>query len=54
MNIVINTPGGSVNFDVPVMKINSYSLGQIFERDLYFLLPFYIFNLEKNFYTKRH
>ena len=49
MNIVINTPGGSVNFDVPVMKINSYSLTQIFERDLYFLLPFYIFNLEKNF-----
>ena len=49
MNIIINTPGGSVNFDVPVMKINSYSLAQIFERNLYFLLPFYIFNLEKNF-----
>ena len=49
MNIVINTPGGSVNFDVPVMKIKSYSLAQIFEKDLYFLLPFYIFNLEKNF-----
>ena len=49
MNIVINTPGGSVNFNVPVMKVNSYSLAQIFERDLYFLLPFYIFNLEKNF-----
>ena len=49
MNIVINTPGGSVNFDVPVMKINSYSIAQIFEKDLYFLLPFYIFNLEKNF-----
>ena len=49
MNIVINTPGGSVNFDVPIMKVNSYSLAQIFDRDLYFLLPFYIFNLEKNF-----
>ena len=49
MNIVINTPGGSVNFDVPIMKVNSYSLAQIFNRDLYFLLPFYIFNLEKNF-----
>ncbi|MBR0185448.1 MAG: hypothetical protein IJQ24_05410 [Synergistaceae bacterium] len=49
MNIVINTPGGSVNFDVPIMKVNSYSLTQIFDRDLYFLLPFYIFNLEKNF-----
>lgn len=49
MNIVINTPGGSVNFDVPIMKVNHYSLAQIFDRDLYFLLPFYIFNLEKNF-----
>ena len=49
MTIVINTPGGSVNFDVPIMKVNSYSLEQIFEKNLYFLLPFYIFNLEKNF-----
>lgn len=49
MNIVINTPGGSVKFDVPIMKVNHYSLAQIFEKDLYFLLPFYIFNLEKNF-----
>ena len=49
MNIVINTPGGSVSFDVPVMKVQSYSLEQIFEKNLLFLLPFYIFNLEKNF-----
>ena len=49
MTIFINTPGGSVNFDVPIMKVNSYSLEQIFEKNLYFLLPFYIFNLEKNF-----
>ena len=49
MNIVINTPGGSVSFDVPVMKVQSYSLEQIFNKNLLFLLPFYIFNLEKNF-----
>ncbi len=49
MNIVINTPGGSVSFNVPVMKVQSYSLEQIFEKNLLFLLPFYIFNLEKNF-----
>ena len=49
MNIVINTPGGAVNFDVHIMKVNSYSLAQIFDRNLYFLLPFYIFNLEKDF-----
>ena len=49
MNIVINTPGGSVSFDVPVIKVQSYSLQQIFDKNLLFLLPFYIFNLEKNF-----
>ena len=49
MTIAINTPGGLVNFDVPIIKVNSYSLEQIFEKNLYFLLPFYIFNLEKNF-----
>ena len=49
MNIVINTPGGSVSFNVPVMKVQSYSLEQIFDKNLLFLLPFYIFNLEKNF-----
>ena len=49
MNIVINTPGGSVSFDVPVVKVQSYSLEQIFDKKLLFLLPFYIFNLEKNF-----
>ena len=49
MNIVINTPGGSVSFDVPVIKVQSYSLQQIFDKNLFFLLPFYIFNLEKDF-----
>ena len=49
MNIVINTPGGSVSFNIPVMKVQSYSLEQIFDKNLLFLLPFYIFNLEKDF-----
>ena len=30
MNIVIHTPGGSVSFNVPVLKVQSYSLEQIF------------------------
>ena len=54
MNIVINTPGGSVSFDVPVMKVQSYSLQQIFDKNLLFLLPFYIFNLEKIFLSIEH
>ena len=49
MNITIHTPGGSVSFEVPVLKVQSYSLQQIFDKNLLFLLPFYIFNLEKNF-----
>ena len=34
---------------IPIMKVQSYSLQQIFDKNLLFLLPFYIFNLEKNF-----
>ncbi len=49
MKIVINTPGGAVDFDVPVIKMNSYTLDDIFGKGLYFLLPFYIFNFEKKF-----
>ena len=49
MSIVINTPGGSVSFNVPVLKVKSYSLEQLFDKNLLFLLPFYIFNLEKDF-----
>ncbi|MCD8214273.1 MAG: hypothetical protein LUC97_01285, partial [Clostridiales bacterium] len=44
MQIVINTPGGSVAFDVLVMKVRKYNLEDIFEKNLLFLIPFYIFN----------
>ena len=47
--IEIITPGGKVEFKVPVMKIKTYSLKEIFRKELYFLLPFYIFNKEKDF-----
>ena len=49
MIIEIVTPGGNVSFTVPVMKVKTYSLSEIFEKELYFLLPFYIFNMEKDF-----
>ena len=49
MLIEIITPGGNVKFEVPVMKVKNYSLSEIFKKGLYFLLPFYIFNLEKDF-----
>lgn len=49
MRYVIITPGGTVRYDVPVMKVQKYSLDDIFEKDLLMLIPFYIFSHEKGF-----
>ena len=49
MKYVIVTPGGTVAYDVPVMKVQTYSLADIFEKRLLFLIPFYIFSHEKRF-----
>ena len=47
MWINIETPGGKCSYPVKVLKRADYSLDEIFEKQLYFLLPFYIFNYEK-------
>lgn len=49
MQYVIITPGGTVQYDVPVMKVQNYGLDDIFEKRLLLLIPFYIFSHEKNF-----
>ena len=49
MKYVIITPGGIVQYDVPIMKVQSYSLDEIFEKRLLMLIPFYIFSHEKSF-----
>ena len=49
MKYVIATPGGTVRYDVPVMKVQAYTLGEIFEKGLLMLIPFYIFSHEKSF-----
>ncbi len=49
MKYVIVTPGGTVQYDVPIMKVQSYSLDDIFNKRLLFLIPFYIFSHEKSF-----
>ena len=46
---VIITPGGTVQYDIPVMKIQKYSLDDIFEKRLLMLIPFYIFSHEGSF-----
>ena len=49
MKYVMVTPGGTVQYDVPVMKVQTYPLGEIFEKHLLMLIPFYIFSHEKSF-----
>jgi hypothetical protein len=45
----IKTPGGTVEYDVPLIKMQQYSLDEIFEKKLYMLIPFYIFTKESEF-----
>lgn len=40
---------GTVRYDVPIMKVQTYSLDDIFEKGLLMLIPFYIFSDEKSF-----
>ena len=47
LTIKVNTPGGSISYGVPAMKVQSYGIETIFEKKLLFLLPFYIFAYEK-------
>ena len=49
MRVEISTPGGDVAFGIPVLRIKDYTLEVIFERGLFFLVPFYIFTRESEF-----
>jgi len=49
MKIEIVTPGGSISYDIPVMRSQQYTVEKIFEKDLLFLIPFYIFSHESRF-----
>ena len=45
----IITPKGSISYDIPVMKAKNYTIEQIFEKNLLFLIPFHIFCYENSF-----
>ena len=45
----METSGGTVHFSVSVMKTQKYTIEEIFEKKLLFLIPFYIFSHEKQF-----
>lgn len=46
LRINIQTPGGTIGYEVAVMKLGNYSLDTIFEKKLLLLLPFYIFHYD--------
>ena len=49
MKIRIKTPGGEVCYNVPTMKVQKYTIQDIFDKQLLFLIPFYIFTHESHF-----
>ena len=49
MRITIQASDASCTYRVPVMKVQNYTLDEIFEKNLLFLIPFHIFSYEKNF-----
>ena len=49
MKYVIITPGGTVQYDILIMKVQTYSFDDIFEKRLLMLIPFYIFSHENRF-----
>ena len=46
MVIRMITPGGTTEYTVPVVKVQQFSLADIFEKNLLFFIPFYIFSHE--------
>ena len=49
MTIRMTAGGKELSYDIPVMKVQRYDVDEIFEKRLYFLIPFYIFTHEKRF-----
>ena len=49
MTIRMIAPAGELAYKIPVVKMQRYSLKEIFDRQLYFLIPFYIFTHESRF-----
>ena len=49
LKVMIRTPGGNITYDIPIIKLKSYTLDELFEKKLYFLIPFHIFVYENQF-----
>lgn len=49
MKIRIVTPEGDVCYPIQVMKLKAYTIDEIFDKGMLFLIPFYIFSHESQF-----
>ncbi|MCM1179179.1 MAG: hypothetical protein NC347_02900 [Clostridium sp.] len=49
LKIYIQTPSGEIVYNVPALKMQRYSIRKIFDKQLLFLIPFYIFSHESRF-----
>ncbi|WP_026665199.1 hypothetical protein [Butyrivibrio sp. FC2001] len=50
MTIFVHVPDGRyVDYKVPILKLINYSCDDILNKELYFLIPFYLFNFESEF-----
>ncbi len=49
MKLILKTPGGTISYCIPVIKTTKFTIEEIFEKKLYFLIPFHIFVYEKEF-----
>lgn len=47
MKIRIQTSGGNVFYNIPIIKTQKYTLQEIFEKNLLFFLPFYFFRNQR-------
>ncbi|MGN0484664.1 MAG: hypothetical protein ACI4HI_14035 [Lachnospiraceae bacterium] len=54
LDIRIRTSEGEIHHHVPVIKTQVYSVSDIFEKQLYFLIPFYLFHYEREFDELEH
>lgn len=48
LRIRIEVPEKSFEYNIPVLKVQNYELSEIFDKKLYFLIPFYLFHYEKD------
>ncbi len=50
MTIKVNSPDKkSLSYEIPILKLRNYDCDIILEKELYFLIPFYLFNFEADF-----